>query len=230
MSMNCTDYFQKFRSKRLARAWYIRVKARVIKDKLDNRNDQGSKRKDLLDILLEAVDDETGKRMDEEELFSQVFIFLFAGHETSAISMSRIVFFLAQTVITALQEDNILGYNIPADSMIVVPLYSLHRKPEYWSDPETFNPERFFEACCVVMTIQYSQNNPNHCYAFMPFSSGSRICIGYRFALMEMKVVLFTLIRKFSFSMISGMSFECSLSATYKPKPNLELLVRKIAG
>ena len=62
----------------------------------------------------------------------------------------------------------------------------------------------------------------------MPFSVGPRICIGYRFALMEIKVVLATLIQKFSFSMIPGMSFESCMSATHKPKPNLELLVRKV--
>ncbi|XP_028416651.1 cytochrome P450 3A16-like [Dendronephthya gigantea] len=240
----------------------------VIQDKIDKKIEQKTAQKDLLDLLLEAVDDETGKGMDEEELFSQIFIFLFAGHETSAVSMSWMLYFLAQNpdvqkrlrqevevtlnekeecwetydsmeYLTAvvneslrlrpsapvyrrqvIQEDNILGYKIPAGSMVVIPLYALHRKPEYWSDPETFNPERFLEP--------NMQNNPNHRYAFMPFSSGPRICIGYRFALMEIKVVLSALIRRFSFLMIPGMSFEGSMSVTYKPKPNMELLVRKI--
>ncbi|XP_028416656.1 cytochrome P450 3A7-like isoform X2 [Dendronephthya gigantea] len=240
----------------------------VIQAKIDKKTEQKTTRKDLLDLLLEAVDDETGKGMDEEELFSQIFIFLFAGHETSAVSMSWLLYFLAQNpdvqkrlrqevkitlnekeecwetydsmeYLTAvvneslrlrpsapvyrrkvIQEDNILGYKIPADSVIVIPLYALHRKPEYWSDPKTFNPERFLEP--------NRQNNPNHRYAFIPFSSGPRICVGYRFALMEMKVVLSALIRRFSFSMIPGMSFEGSISVTYKPKPNMELLVRTI--
>jgi hypothetical protein len=47
---------------------------------------------------------------------------------------------------------------------------------------------------------------------------------------MEIKVVLATLIREFSFSMIPGMSFAGSISVTYRPKPNLELLVRKVSG
>jgi hypothetical protein len=47
---------------------------------------------------------------------------------------------------------------------------------------------------------------------------------------MEIKVVLATLIREFSFSMIPGMSFAGSVSVTYRPKPNLELLVRKVSG
>ena len=70
--------------------------------------------------------------------------------------------------------------------------------------------------------------NPKNRFAFLPFSSGPRHCVGYRFALMEIKVALSSLIQKFSFSMIPGMSFGGITSLTYKPNPNLELLVKKI--
>ena len=133
--------------------------------------------------------------MDEEELFAQVFVFFFAGHETSSVSLTWILHFLAQypdvqqklrrevkeslneqegtwetyesmKYLTAvinesmrlrpavicsiyrrkvIQEDNILGYDIPADSLIIISPYVLHHKPEYWPDPETFNPDRFLE-------------------------------------------------------------------------------------
>ena len=45
----------------------------------------------------------------------------------------------------AMKDDNILGYNVPSGSLIIISLYALHRKPEYWTDPETFNLERFLE-------------------------------------------------------------------------------------
>ena len=165
----------------------------IVDDKRQERSNATTKRKDLLDLLLETVDDETGQGMDEEELFAQVFLFLFAGHETSSVALSWILYFLAQhpdvqqklrhevkeslngvegtwetyesmTYLTAvvnealrlrppaavyrrkvIRDDDILGYNIPADSVIVISPYVLHRKPEYWSDPETFNPDRFLE-------------------------------------------------------------------------------------
>ncbi|CAB3992331.1 cytochrome P450 4c21-like [Paramuricea clavata] len=239
----------------------------IIGDKREKKPDISTTRKDLLDRLIEAVDEETGQGMDEEELFSEVFAFLFAGHETSSVALSWILYYLAQypdiqekirrevletlteqegsweayesmEYLTAvinesmrlrppvsvyrrkvIRDDNILGYNIPADSVIVISPYVVHRKPEYWSDPETFNPDRFLES-----------NNPNNRRTFLPFSNGPRFCIGYRFALMEIKVVVATLIREFSFSMIPGMSFAGSISVTYRPKPNLELLVRKVSG
>ena len=83
----------------------------------------------------------------------------------------------------------------------------------------------------IFITFIFVDNadNPSNRFAFMPFSTGPRICVGYRFALMEIKVVLATLIQKFSFSMIPGMSYEGSISVTYRPKPNLELLVRNVS-
>ena len=45
---------------------------------------------------------------------------------------------------------------------------------------------------------------------------------------MEMKVILSTLLEEFAFSMVPGMSFEEELKLTYKPKPSLQLLVRKL--
>lgn len=35
------------------------------------------------------------------------------------------------------------GIIIPKDTVVMVPIYALHRDPEYWTDPETFNPERY---------------------------------------------------------------------------------------
>ena len=42
-------------------------------------------------------------------------------------------------------KSEILGYNISADSLIIISPYVIHRKPNYWSDPESFNPARFLE-------------------------------------------------------------------------------------
>jgi cytochrome P450 family 9 len=55
----------------------------------------------------------------------------------------------------------------PGDT-IFIPIYGLHHDPEYYSDPERFNPERFSD--------EKRQNvNP---YAYLPFGSGPRSCIG----------------------------------------------------
>ena len=53
-------------------------------------------RRDLLDIAMDMVDDQTGVGMDDEQLRAQVFTFLFAGHETTGVSMSWTLYELAK--------------------------------------------------------------------------------------------------------------------------------------
>ncbi|XP_060755329.1 cytochrome P450 3A27-like [Neoarius graeffei] len=83
------------------------------------------------------------------------------------------------------------GLIIPKDTVIVVPIYALHRDPEYWPEPETFNPERF------------AQENKESIepYVYMPFGLGPRNCIGMRFALVAMKLAIVEILRRFDISL-----------------------------
>ena len=53
-------------------------------------------RRDILDIAMDMVDDQTGVRMDDEQLRALVFTFLLAGHETTGVSMSWTLYELAK--------------------------------------------------------------------------------------------------------------------------------------
>ncbi|KAM5194429.1 cytochrome P450 4V2 [Mantella aurantiaca] len=92
--------------------------------------------------------------------------------------------FFARTVC---EDCTIRGFHVPKGVNALIIPYALHRDPEYFPDPEEFKPERFFPE-------NTSGRNP---YAYVPFSAGLRNCIGQRFALMEEKVVLSTLLRHF---------------------------------
>lgn len=71
--------------------------------------------------------------------------------------------------------------------VVLFPAYGLHRDPKYFPDPEKFDPERFGK-----------ENKDNiDPYVYMPFGIGPRKCIGNRFALMKIKILLIHLFHKF---------------------------------
>ncbi|XP_069676216.1 cytochrome P450 9e2-like [Periplaneta americana] len=80
---------------------------------------------------------------------------------------------------------------MPGDSLFI-PLFGLHRDPEYFPDPDRFDPERFSDD---------NKHNINPA-AYLPFGLGPRICIGNRFALMETKLVLAHVLSRFNIKVV----------------------------
>ncbi|KAL0841632.1 hypothetical protein ABMA28_015287 [Loxostege sticticalis] len=75
-------------------------------------------------------------------------------------------------------------YIIRAGEGLIIPIYAIHRDPKYFPNPEKFDPERFSD-----------ENKHNiQPFAYLPFGSGARNCIGSRFALCEVKVMLYQLL------------------------------------
>lgn len=75
---------------------------------------------------------------------------------------------------------------IQPGTLVHIPVYSLHFDPEYYPDPEKFDPDRFIDT-------NYKPNG-----RFLPFGDGPRICIGMRFVVFEMKICLARLIAEYS--------------------------------
>ncbi|KAM6976475.1 cytochrome P450 3A40-like [Aplochiton taeniatus] len=81
------------------------------------------------------------------------------------------------------------GVTIPKDTVIMIPVYALHRDPVLWPEPETFKPERFSE----------ENKDTIDPYSYLPFGAGPRNCIGMRFAQVLMKLAVVEVFQKFSF-------------------------------
>ena len=77
-------------------------------------------------------------------------------------------------------DDELGPYRMPAGAHIVISPYALHRRPDYWPEPDAFWPERFAPGART--------DRPK--LAYLPFGGGPRICIGMAFAMIEATAML----------------------------------------
>ncbi|KAB1276711.1 Thromboxane-A synthase, partial [Camelus dromedarius] len=89
----------------------------------------------------------------------------------------------------ALQDCEVLGQHIPAGTVVETAVGALHHDPKYWPSPETFDPERF------TAEAQRSRRP----FTYLPFGAGPRSCLGVRLGLLEVKLTLLHVLRKFQF-------------------------------
>ncbi|KAJ9477290.1 Isotrichodermin C-15 hydroxylase [Pseudozyma hubeiensis] len=90
----------------------------------------------------------------------------------------------------------VLGHVIPPRTAISASLRYLHYSPSYWHDPHRYWPERF-----LPRESELLQDDPAPAAdmdAFMPFGCGPRNCIGSKFAWHEMRMVLHTLLARYT--------------------------------
>ena len=234
------------------------------REELKESSDE-SEMSNLLTSLLIWKDEETGDKMDDEQVRDEVMTFMVAGHETTAITLSWCLLeaarhpemqqkirdefnfimkpgtslsfedlekltytkcFIQETLRlypaapalarTALEDNNLHGYLIPKHTTVIVHVNLIHKNPKYWDEPEEFKPERFLDP------------SAHYPYSFLPFIAGNRMCIGYKFALLEMVTLLSQIISKFHFEMIPGVTYKRSQKLTLRPNPSLVLKVKEV--
>jgi len=94
-------------------------------------------------------------------------------------------------------EDSQLGdWFIPKGARIAVNIYAIHHSKEVYGDPENFRPERWSKESLSTHPI------PNS--AWIPFSAGARVCIGNNFSLLEQKVFLMDLVKRFKITSLDN--------------------------
>ncbi|XP_013391052.1 steroid 17-alpha-hydroxylase/17,20 lyase [Lingula anatina] len=89
---------------------------------------------------------------------------------------------------TATRDSTLGGFDIPKGTTIIINQWSLHRDQRHWVDPETFRPERFLNA-----DGKFLPKPPG----FLPFSTGTRSCIGEPMTRLTMFLQLVMLLQRF---------------------------------
>ena len=117
----------------------------------------------------------------------------------------------------AIADDEIGGYFIPANSIIVLSPYTTHHHPAFWKDPEIFDSGRFLP--------ERSAGRPH--YAYFPFGGGPRICIGNNFALMEMQLILATVAQHYRLHLVPGHQVEPEALLSLRPRYSLLMTLRR---
>ncbi|WP_435358897.1 cytochrome P450 [Haloarchaeobius sp. DFWS5] len=115
-------------------------------------------------------------------------------------------------------EDVEIGrYTLPAGTKFTLPQFRIHYDERWFDEPETFDPSRW--------TDEFEASLPE--YAYFPFGGGPRHCIGMRFAMLELKLVLVTLCQRVRFEYAAEEPPEPQLLATYQPNDEVSLRVAR---
>ncbi|MFN7090299.1 MAG: cytochrome P450 [Allorhizobium sp.] len=118
---------------------------------------------------------------------------------------------------TALKDFRLGAFLIPAGTVLLVPIYAVHRHALIWRDAELFDPDRFAPEA----------TKERHRFAYMPFGAGSRVCIGSGFALMEAVAILAVILQKVSLTSVAAKPPAPLMKVTLRPRTNLAMKVRR---
>ncbi|XP_043855590.1 cytochrome P450 2J1-like isoform X2 [Dromiciops gliroides] len=107
-------------------------------------------------------------------------------------------------------DTKVAGYHVPKGTILMTNLTALHKDPEEWDTPETFNPEHFLE------NGQFKKRE-----SFLPFSIGKRVCLGEQLARAELFLFFTCLLQNFTFQAPpdTQLSLDFRMGITISPIP-----------
>jgi cytochrome P450 len=218
--------------------------------------------KDLITAMLHA-EDQPDADLPPNQTRDEVLTFLFAGHETTALTLAYAIWYSARnpeighqlreearTVLDGdaprwdhLQEleyteqivhealrlrppswaifrqanlDSPLGdRRISEGDFLLCPQWTLHRDPNYFEAPETFNPDR------------WSERTPSNTPAYFPFGAGPHACIGGQLARTEAQLVLAALFARFDFDVTENAVNELRPTGVLQPQNGVPAVLKE---
>jgi cytochrome P450 len=120
--------------------------------------------------------------------------------------------FVARDVV---QDDEIGGYHVHAGELVLLFFWGAHRHPDFWKDPERFDPDRFAP----------EQDKARNSWSYVPFSGGPRTCIGNMFSLTETIVLIAQLLSRFEIQVQSCAAVKPVAVATVRPSRPVRVIL-----
>jgi cytochrome P450 len=118
-----------------------------------------------------------------------------------------------------INECELGGYRIPADTILFMTPMHTHRMEEYWDNPNKFDIDRWLEP---------RLEHKRHSFSYVGFGGGAHKCIGMHFALMQVKNFLHQFLRRYEFRLADNASSDMQTVPLPKPKDDLPIVLKRI--
>ncbi|GFO10394.1 cytochrome p450 3a9 [Plakobranchus ocellatus] len=179
-----------------------------------------AKHPELQDRLLEEIKDAIGKRdinyetIQDLPLFDAVYDEVLRLYPTSSFITTR----------KASEERQYGDVKVTAGMNVLANVWALHRDPDFWDDPETFNPDRW-------LGDQNAKRKSS--FTYLPFGAGPRHCIAMRFATIEAKITMVKIVQNFQISKARDTKDDLDLISRGAIVPENEVnvkLIKRVTG
>ena len=116
------------------------------------------------------------------------------------------------------KEIRVGEYVLPKGTNVTIASYYIHHNEDIWENPMEYNPLRF----------QPSNMEKHGPYDYIPFSAGSRNCIGQNFAMNEMKVVIGTIINHFQLRLDSHHQVDLLPTVVLRTRTDIKIYLKEL--
>jgi cytochrome P450 len=115
------------------------------------------------------------------------------------------------------EDVTIAGYEVPKGALLSINSFVMQRDPRFFPDPDRFDPNRFAPG--------WEERIPR--YAYLPFGSGPRVCIGNGFAMMEARLILATVAQRYKLCLEPGQNIKPVQLVTLRPNGPIRMKLRR---
>ena len=166
---------------------------------------------DVQEKLITEIDQELGvKKPSYDNVFKLQYLDMVFSETLRLYSPAT------RTNRQVVRDTVICGKTLPGGVSVTFPIAGLHRLPEFWPEPEKFDPQRFSPE---------NKEKINR-FTYMPFGLGPRNCVGMRLAQFEVKMAIVTLLQRYKIEPTDKLQIPPKIGKSINVKPDGGIWIR----